>query len=61
MPKLSVTHFEAVLLFAIFSSIVLGVVTKKTDYERLRYGVRCFAYFVMALFAVGWIMYLAHG
>jgi hypothetical protein len=61
MPKLSVSHFEAALLFALFSSIVLGVVTKKTDYERLRYGIRCFAYFVVALFAVGWIMYLGHG
>jgi ABC-type dipeptide/oligopeptide/nickel transport system permease component len=61
MPKLSVTHLEAALLFAIFSSIVLGVVSKKTDRERLRYGIRCFAYFVVALFAVGWIMYLGHG
>jgi ABC-type dipeptide/oligopeptide/nickel transport system permease component len=61
MPKLSVTHFEAALLFAIFSSIVLGVVSKKTDHERLRYGVRCFGYFLVALFAVGWIMYLGHG
>ena len=61
MPKLSVSHFEAALLFAIFSSIVLGVVTRKTDRERLVYGVRCFAYFVVALFAVGWVMYLGHG
>ena len=61
MPKLSVSHFEAALLFAFFSSIVLGVVSKKTDRERLRYGVRCFAYFAVALFAVGWIMYLGHG
>jgi len=61
MPKLSVTHFEAALLFAIFTSIVLGVVTRKTDRERLVYGVRCFGYFVLALFAVGWVMYLGHG
>jgi len=61
MPKLSVTHLEATLLFALFSSIVLGIVTRKTDHERLRYGIRCFAYFVVALFAVGWVMYLAHG
>ncbi len=59
--KLSLTHFEAALLFALLSSIVLGVVTKKNDRDRLRYGVRCFAYFVIALFSIGWLMYLGHG
>ena len=41
-----VSHFEAALIFAFFSSIVLGVVTKRTDRERLIYGLRCFAYFM---------------
>jgi hypothetical protein len=36
-------------------------VSKKTDHDRLRYGLRCFGYFCVALFAVGWIMYLGHG
>jgi len=61
MPKLSVTHFEAAVLFALFSSVVLGVVTKKNDRDRLRYGLRCFAYFIVALFSIGWLMYLGHG
>ena len=28
MPKVNLSHFEAALLFALFTSIVLGVVTK---------------------------------
>jgi len=61
MPKMSLSHFEAAFLFALFSSVVLGVVTKKTDHERLRYGATCFGYFLLALFGIGWAMKLGHG
>lgn len=55
-----VSHFESALIFAVFSSIVLGIVTKKTDRERLMYGLRCFAYFMGSIFVIGWLMYLGH-
>jgi hypothetical protein len=61
MPKMNLSHFEAAVLFALFASIVLGVVTKRTDNERLRYGVRTFVYFIVALIGLGWLMYLGHG
>jgi hypothetical protein len=61
MPKVNLSHFEAALLFSLFTSIVLGVVTKKTDRERLIYGLYCFGCFVVALFGLGWLMYLGHG
>lgn len=61
MPKMNLDHFEAALLFALFSSVVLGVITKRTDSERLRYGVRCFVYFLFALIGLGWLMKLGHG
>ena len=61
MPKLTLSHFEAALLFALFCSIVMGVVSKPTDNERLRYGLKCFAWFVACLFAIGWLMRLGHG
>ena len=60
MP-LALTHFETSLLFALLASVVLGVVTKRTDQERLRYGLYCFGYFVVALFGIGWLMHFLHG
>ncbi len=61
MPKMTLSHFEAALLFSFLTSIVLGVVTKNTDKERLQYGAYTFVCFVIALFGIGWIMYLGHG
>jgi hypothetical protein len=61
MPKLSLSHFEAAVLFALFTSIVMGVTTKRTDHERARYAAQCFAYFLIALFGLSWLMYLGHG
>jgi hypothetical protein len=60
MPKVSLSHFEAAFLFALFTSIVLGIVTKRTDRERVRYGLYCFVSFLVALFGLGWLMYLGH-
>lgn len=60
MPNMTLSHFEAAFLFALFSSIVLGIVTKKTDRERLRYGAYVFGCFIVALFGLGWLMFLGH-
>ena len=60
MPKLALTHFEAALLFALLTSVVLGIVSKKTDRERLLYGVKCFGWFFATLVAAGWLMYFGH-
>ncbi len=61
MPKVNLSHFEAACLFAFFSSIVLAVVNKNTDRERLMYGLYCFGWFLAALFGLGWLMRLGHG
>lgn len=61
MFTINLSNFEAALLFALFASIVLGVVTRKSDAERLKYGAKCFGYFMLALFAIGWAMKLGHG
>jgi hypothetical protein len=61
MPNMSLSHFEASFLFALFTSVVLGVVSKRTDKERLHYGVYVFGCFIVALFGIGWLMYFGHG
>ncbi|MCU1257830.1 MAG: hypothetical protein JWO80_715 [Bryobacterales bacterium] len=61
MPRMNLSHFEAAFLFALFASVVLGVVTKRTDNERLRYGAYCFGCFLAALFGLAWLMKLGHG
>jgi hypothetical protein len=60
MPNMTLSHLEASLLFAALASVVMGIVTKKTDHERLRYGLYCFACFVGTLFGLGWLMYFGH-
>jgi hypothetical protein len=59
--NLSLSHFEAALLFALLTSLAFGVVTKKTDKERIQYGLQTFGYFMLALFGIAWLMKLGHG
>jgi hypothetical protein len=58
---MTLSHFEMSILFALFTSVLLGITTKKTDKERIRYGLQCFAYFIVALFGIAWVMRLGHG
>ncbi|MBI1357936.1 MAG: hypothetical protein GC160_26660 [Acidobacteria bacterium] len=60
MMFLKLSHLEAALLFAVFTSIVMGIVGRDTDKERLRYGLYCFGCFVAAIFGLSWLMYLGH-
>ena len=61
MPKVNLSHFEAAILFALFASIVMGLVSKKTDKERLYYGLYLFGCFLASLIGLGWLMKLGHG
>jgi hypothetical protein len=61
MPKMNLSHFEASVLFALCASIVMGVVSKKTDGERMRYGLYLFACFIGTLIGLGWLMHFGHG
>lgn len=59
--RMNLSHFEVSLLFGLFTSAVLGVITKRTNRERVRYAVQCFVYFLVAIFGLSWLMYLGHG
>jgi H+/gluconate symporter-like permease len=60
MPKMNLSPFEAAVLFSLLVSVVLGVVTKRTERERIEYGVYTFVCFLVALFGLGWLMYFGH-
>jgi hypothetical protein len=59
--RVNLDHFETALLFALLASIMLGLITKRTDRERVMYGLRCFGWFMAALFGIGWFMRILHG
>jgi hypothetical protein len=59
--RINLDHFEVSVLFALFASIILGLVTKRTEQERIRYGLYCFGCFMAALFGIGWAMHFLHG
>ena len=54
--SIQLTHFSAVVVFAFFASIVFGITQKNNQREMVRYGARCFAYFVFGTIAAGWVM-----
>ncbi|MBV8551288.1 MAG: hypothetical protein JOY54_08305 [Acidobacteriaceae bacterium] len=58
---LRLDHIWVSILLALLASVMLGLVTKRTDRERVRYGLYCFACFMAALFGIGWFMKLLHG
>jgi hypothetical protein len=52
------SHFAAVLLFAGFASVVFGITQRSDARAMVRYGLYCFAMFVIAVVGAGWIMWL---
>jgi energy-converting hydrogenase Eha subunit A len=55
---IQLTHFSAALVFSFFVSIVFGITQKNTKEEMVRYGLYCFALFVIGIIAAGWAMAL---
>lgn len=51
------SHFTAVLIFALFASVVFGITQRSTTKAMVRYGIYCFAMFVAAVMAASWLMY----
>ncbi len=52
------SHFAAVLLFAVFASVVFGITQRSTTKAMVKYGLYCFAMFVVAVIGAGWLMWL---
>ena len=52
------SHFSAVLLFALFTSVVFGITQRAQPRLMIRFGAFCFAVFVGGTIAASWVMYL---
>lgn len=52
------SHFSAVLLFALFASVVFAITQRSTPQAMVKYGLYCFCMFVVAVIGAGWLMWL---
>ena len=50
-------HFLVMALFAALAAIVFGAMTKDTTRERLIYGLKVFAEFMVIGLVLSWILY----
>lgn len=55
---LTLSHFSAAVVFAVFASVVFGITQRNTTVEQVRYGLYCFALFVGGVFVAGWVMWV---
>ncbi|HUO14840.1 MAG TPA: hypothetical protein VMX38_07635 [Verrucomicrobiae bacterium] len=55
---ITLTHFTAATVFALFASIVFGITHRNTTRDMVRYGVYCFFMFLGGVFVAGWLMWL---
>ena len=51
------SHFSAVLLFSLFTSVVFGITQRAEPKMMIRFGAFCFVCLVGAVIAMSWIMY----
>jgi Na+/H+-dicarboxylate symporter len=52
------SHFAAVVLFALFASVVFGITQRETPKRMIRYGIYCFVLFTGSAVALSWVMFL---
>ena len=51
------THFSAVLLFALFTSVVFGITQRAEPKMMVRFGALCFVCFVCGTILASWLMF----
>jgi len=50
-------HFVVLAAFALLASVVFGTVGKDNNRDRLTYGAKVFAEFIVVGLALGWLLY----
>ncbi len=56
---MTLSHFEAMVLFALVTSVALGMLSRRGTTARLCYTVGAFLAFLGIAIAVAWLMYFA--
>jgi len=55
---ITLNHFSAAAVFALFASVVFGITHRETTRDMVRYGLYCFAMFLGGVLVAGWAMWL---
>ena len=50
-------HFLVMTAFAFLAAVVFGTVSKDSNVERVRYGLKVFAEFMIIGLALAWVLY----
>jgi hypothetical protein len=51
------SQFTSLVVYAFFASIVFGITQRAEPKKMIRFGVFCFAAFVLAAIVLSWVMY----
>ena len=51
------THFSAMLVFALCTSVVFGITQRAEPKMMIRFGAFCFVLFVGAVVVASWVMF----
>lgn len=54
---MTLSHFSAVLLFSLFTSVVFGITQRAEPKMMIRFGAYCFVLFVGSVILASWIMF----
>lgn len=56
--SITLNHFSAASVFALFASIVFGITHRENTRDMVRYGLYCFAMFLGGALLAGWAMWV---
>ena len=57
MTPLRLSHWQSLLLFAFLVSIALGVLSRRSPTEQVKYAARSLFWFLLIAIGIGWLMY----
>ena len=55
---ITLNHFSAAAVFALFASIVFGITHREDSRDMVRYGLYCFVMFLGGVLVAGWAMWV---